>query len=117
MFKLLNSVTKSMGRAVYNDPEVQNLLSRHPYLFRFIRKRLTPDEKFGLYLTLGMALTAIFIFLFFGVVEDLIGQDPLIQSDLRIINLVQIFRTPSFNNVMLLLPILANGRLCLLVLF
>lgn len=111
MFQLFKSLINSIGQAIANDPKVRSLLARHPRLYVFMRKRFTPDEEFGLYLTLGGAVVIVFIFLFFGVVEDLIGQDPLIQSDLRIINLLQIFRTPLFSEVMLFVTHLGGWQI------
>jgi undecaprenyl-diphosphatase len=102
MFQHIKSVARSVFRAVAEDPELGELAKKHSRFFSFIHKRLTPNEKFGLRLTLGAIITAVLSFLFFGVLQDLIGQDPLVQSDLRVINLVQVFRSPTFNNLMLL---------------
>jgi len=113
MFELFKSIITSIGRGIYYDPEVQKILARHPRLFHFIRKRLTPDEKFGLYLTLGVFITLIFMFLFFGVLEDLVSHDPLVQADLRIVNVVQIFRNPTFNKVMLFITYLGKWQIVL----
>lgn len=90
------------------DPNVQNFVEKHPKFSKFVKKRLTPDERFGLYLTIGIIVTGFFVFLFFGVVQDFFGNDPLVQSDLRVINLVQIFRTPPFTAVMLFFTYLGN---------
>lgn len=83
---------------------------RHPRLVQFVRRRLTPDEKFGLYLTIGSAVTFFFIYVFFGVVIDLIGQKALSRADLRVINLLQIFRAPTFNEVMLFVTYLGQWQ-------
>lgn len=101
MFSLLRSLVVSAWKGVASDPELQKLSRRYSRLFHFIKKRLTPDEAFGLHLTVGLAFTLLFVYYFFGVLESYIGQEALIQADLRIINLVQIFRTPAFNKVML----------------
>ena len=101
MLKRTKSILKSAGKGALSDPHIQGFIERHPRLTRFIKNRLTPDERFGLYLTIGVIITGFFVYLFFGVVQDFFGNDPLIQSDLRLINLVQIFRTPQFTNVML----------------
>lgn len=117
MFRIFKSIIKSISKGIYTDPEVQKFFARHPRLFSFLKKRLTPDEKFGLYLTIGFVFAAYFIYLFFGVVLDTIGQQPLIQADLRIINLVQIFRSPLFNQAMLYITYLGNGQMVFLTLF
>lgn len=114
MFKFLKSILKSAGQGIKNDPEIQKLKNRFPKTIKFIKKRLTPDEKFGLYLTIGTAFTLFFIYIFFGIIQDYLGQDPLIQSDLRIINLAQIFRTPTTNNVMLFITYLGKWEIVFL---
>ena len=108
---IFKSVTKSIGRSIKNDPEVQRLRHKYPRFFNFIKKRLTPNEKYGLYLTVGILFTLFFIYLFFGIVQDYIGQDILIRTDLRIINLVSHFRTPFLNKFMLFITYLAKAEI------
>ncbi|MBM3256548.1 MAG: phosphatase PAP2 family protein, partial [Candidatus Moranbacteria bacterium] len=62
---------------------------------------LTPDEQFGLYLTVGVLITAIFGYLFLKILFGFFTQDPLILSDLRILNVVSEFRTPRISEAML----------------
>lgn len=111
MFKLLKSIIKSASRGIKNDPEIKKLAMRYPRFFGFIKKRLTPDSKLGLHLTIGAIFTLLFIYLFFGILDSVIGQGSLIQSDLRIINLLQILRTPSFNNAMLFITYLGKWQI------
>jgi len=117
MFKILKSIIRSAGQGIASDPHVKKFREKHPKLFHFLRQRLSSNEKFGLYLTLGTIITLIFIFLFFGVLQDLIGQDPLVQSDLRLINLVQIFRSPFFNHLMLFITYLGEWQIVFVGLF
>lgn len=111
MFHFLKSILKSAAKGINNDPEIKKLKNRFPKFFHFLKKRLTPDEKFGLDLTIGTLVTLFFIYLFFGIIQDYIGQEPLIQSDLRIINLTQILRTPNLNNVMLFITYLGSWKI------
>jgi undecaprenyl-diphosphatase len=111
--KFVKSIIKSASKGVAYDPEVQKVVARFPRFFGFIKKRLTPDERFGLILTLGTSLTLIFVFLFFAICQDLIGNDPLIAADLRIINLIQIFRHPILNKIMLFITYLGNWQIVL----
>ena len=114
MFKFFKSTIKSAGKGVYHDPEFQKIVEKHPRFFHFMKKRLTPDEKFGLYLTVGVVITLIFVIFFFSIIQDLLYQDSLIQADLRIVNLVQIFRSDSFNNTMLFITNLGKGQIVFL---
>lgn len=110
MFRLTKSVTKSAVKAVYRDPEVQQLTQKHPRFFHWLKARLTPDQEFGLHLTIGILLTLIFIYFFFSILQDLIGVDPLVLSDLRIITLLQYFRNPTLNHVMLFCTYLGKSQ-------
>ena len=110
MVKIIKSVTKSIGRSIRHDPEIKKIASRFPRLARFIRKRLTPNEKYGLHLTLGITVVIFFTILFFTILKSYIGQDRLIQIDLRIINLVNQFRTPVIDKLMLFITHLAKGE-------
>ncbi len=111
MVKTIKSVAKSIYHGIKNDPEIKRLRDKHPRFFRFIKKRLTPNEKYGLYLTIGILITLFFIYLFFGIIQDYIGQEALIRADLRIINLVSQLRTSNLNQFMLFVTYLAKGEI------
>ncbi|KKR05281.1 MAG: Phosphoesterase, PA-phosphatase related protein [Parcubacteria group bacterium GW2011_GWC2_39_14] len=100
MIKLTKSLIKSILKGLWNDPEVKRILAKYPRFRNFLLRRLTPDEKYGLVLTVGVIITVYFLYLFFGVVQDYYGQDFIIQADLRILNLVQVLREPVFNKIM-----------------
>jgi membrane-associated phospholipid phosphatase len=110
MVKIIKSVTKSIGRGIRYDPEVKKITSRYPRLFHFIKKRLTPNSKYGLYLTLGTIITLAFIYFFFAIVRDYVGQEKLTQVDLRVINIASQFRIPSVDKLMLFITHLAKGE-------
>ncbi len=114
MVKLIKSITKSIGHGVKNDPEVQRLKNKHPKLFRFIKKRFTANEKYGLYMTAGIIITLIFIYTFFGITRDFLGQENIIQFDLRVINLFSLIRHPQLTHQMLFVTYLAKGEIIIL---
>jgi undecaprenyl-diphosphatase len=111
MLRLVQSVFKSVLTAIRHDPEVERLLAAHPEAWSFISRRFSREDPLGLRLTIGAATSIIFLYLFFAIVEDLIFKDPLVKSDLRIMSLFQIFRTPSFNDVMLFITYLGNWQI------
>jgi len=114
MLRTIKSAAKSAGKGIKegikNDPEIRRAIKRYPRTFDFLKKRLTPDEKFGLYLTIGVTISAIFTYLFFTILEDFFNQDILIISDIRIINIVKDFRNPALNREMLFLTYLAKTQ-------
>ena len=61
-------------------------------------------------LAFGLVIAAACWLAFFGVVEDYIEGDPLIQADLRVISFLQTLREPGFNQVMLFLTYLGNWQ-------
>jgi len=111
MIKLIKSITKSVSHGIKDDPELRRIYEKHPKIFRFIKNRLTPNEKYGLYLTIGSLFTLFFIYLFFEVLQSYTGQTALIRVDLRIINLVSHFRTSNLNQFMLFITYLAKGEI------
>lgn len=112
--RLIKSAVKSVAKGLWGDPEVQKIVKKHPKAANFIKQRLTPDQEFGLHLTIGAVLTAVFVFFFYSIAQDLIGVDPLIQADLRIINFLQILRDPTWNRIMLFITYVGNAQMVLL---
>lgn len=110
MVKLIKSITKSIRHGLKNDPEVQRLHQKYPRFFNFIKKRLTPDEKFGLYLTIGSLISLTFIYFFIKIIHDYLSQESIIRSDYRLLSVFKMFRTPLINNVMLFITYLGKGE-------
>lgn len=111
MVKLIKSITKSIGHGVKNDPEVSRLKNKYPKTFHFFKRRFTKNHKYGLHFTLGVLFTLAFIYIFFVIVQNYIGQDRLVQFDLRVINLFSMLRHPNLNQQMLFVTYLAKGEI------
>lgn len=111
MVKLIKSITKSIGRGVKNDPEIDRLKNKYPKTFRFFKKRFTKNHRYGFHFTIGTLFTLSFIYLFFVIVRNYIGQDRLVQFDLRVINLFSMIRHPKLNQQMLFITYLAKGEI------
>ncbi len=114
MIRIIKSVYSSIKKAVYGDPEIRKLAKKHKRLFHFIRERFVRRDEFGLHFTVGITATVIFVVLFFSILQDYLRFDPLVQADLRILNLLQIFRTPKFINVMLFITNLGKWEIVFL---
>jgi len=111
MVKLIKSIAKSIKHGIKNDPEVTRIKNKYPKTFGFVKRRFAKEHKYGLYLTIGVLITLFFIYLFFGIVQDYIGHEKLIQFDLRVINMFSIFRTDSLNQIMLFVTYLAKAEI------
>ncbi len=79
----------------------------YPRLFDLLLTLMRPG---GLPLALGLLIAAVCWFAFFGVVEDYVTGEPLVQADLRLITLIQTLREPALNQVMLFLTYLGNWQ-------
>lgn len=111
MVKIIKSITKSIRHGIKNDPEVTRLKNKYPKTFKFFRQRFAREHKYGFYFTIGTLITLFFIYLFFGIVQDYIGRENLIQFDLRVINLISTLRSENINQVMLFITYLAKGEI------
>ncbi|MER8420706.1 LssY C-terminal domain-containing protein [Mesorhizobium sp. M1329] len=61
-------------------------------------------------LTVGAALASVCLFFFLSVVQDLIANEAVVLADLRLLSLVQMYRTPGLSKVMLFLTYLGNWQ-------
>ena len=111
MVKLIKSITKSISRGIKTDPEVDRLKNKYPKTFGFVKKRFTRNHKYGLHFTIGILFTLAFIYLFFVIVRNYIGQDRLVQFDLRVINLFSMLRHSKLSQQMLFITYLAKGEI------
>lgn len=55
----------------------------------WVRRRLSPGEVYGLYLTAGLAATALFSWAFGGIVQDIVARDPLVRVDVAILRFLR----------------------------
>ena len=62
---------------------VRGFIGRHPRLVAFIRDRLSPGGYLGLHLTIGFIFSAIFVWIFGGITEDVLTGDPVVDRALR----------------------------------
>jgi undecaprenyl-diphosphatase len=72
-------------------------------------KKWLLDHTYGVYLTIGILITLFFVYLFFGIVEDYVGREKIIQSDIQTLNFVSTFRTVNLNQIMIFITDLGNG--------
>jgi membrane protein DedA with SNARE-associated domain/membrane-associated phospholipid phosphatase len=94
--------------AVISLPYVRRFVDRHPALINFIKERLSPGSYIGLHLTLGLAFSAIFVWIFGGITEDILTGDPIITVDQWVLSNVLYFRTPAITKFMVIFTHLAG---------
>jgi membrane protein DedA with SNARE-associated domain/membrane-associated phospholipid phosphatase len=90
-------------RACISNPQVKEFINHHPKLVVFIRERLSPAGYLGLHLTVGLALSAVFAWIFGGITEDILTGDPFVAVDQWVLHHVLYFRTPLVSRIMIIL--------------
>jgi membrane protein DedA with SNARE-associated domain/membrane-associated phospholipid phosphatase len=69
------------GEELLTYPTVARLRRRYDAQLRWLLRRLTPGQYLGLHLTLGLLAAAGSLWLFGGLVEDLLTGDPIVRFD------------------------------------
>ena len=80
---------------------------------RWIKRRFSPREAFGLTFTIGLVFTALFSWVFGGVVEDVLARDPLVQTDVVILQFVYSHGDPNLTLLTTLFEVLFSPELLL----
>ena len=68
----------------------------------WFRRRLSPREVYGLTLTVGLALIALFSWALAGVAEDVLTRDPLVRVDLAVLRFFHSHGEPYLTNVVVI---------------
>lgn len=114
------SVQELVVRMLGNKPFTMatGLARRFPRIAVFLARRLDPHDPWGLIATLTGVGSIIGLWFFLGVLEDIVSKDLLVVLDIRLHNLVPLFRTPGLTRLMLsvtelggptVLPLLSTG--------
>jgi len=73
---------------------VTRLSRQHPKVVAFIAQRLSASSYLGLHLTAGLTMSAIFVWVFGGITEDILTGDPFVQVDQWVVGRILYFRSP-----------------------
>ncbi len=76
-------------------PRMARLAERHPRAWRFGAARLSPGGYLGLHLTIGILVSLLALWLFGGVLEDVVAGDPLTQFDQAVAAQLHARATPA----------------------
>lgn len=82
-------------------PPVARLRTRYDSQLRWLLRRLTPGQYLGLHLTIGLALAAGGLWLFGGLAEDILTNDPLVRYDRAIAGYLHSLATPPLTTFFL----------------
>ena len=104
----VRSVASPIVASVQASWPIRTLSHRHPRLAAFVARRLDRGTPWGLPATVAELFVILGLWLFLGVVQDLVARDPLVVIDLRLHNSVPLFRTAGMTRVMLALTALGS---------
>ncbi|MHB9029289.1 MAG: phosphatase PAP2 family protein [Candidatus Latescibacterota bacterium] len=93
-----------------HERHVRKLREKYPRASETIRKRFSRDERYGLHVTIGAALTLIFMWLFFDVFEEMAGEEEIVQTDKKVLLALHMFRSPVLNKIMLFFTTLGDWQ-------
>ena len=113
-FSFLSSVWQSVKQAIIKNQEVQKFVQRHRTFFQFIQRRLDKNNFFGLPLTLFSLAFLYVFFLFGGIIEDIINSDIIVSADIRIANLLAVFRSAKMIKLFLWITLLGKWQVILI---
>jgi membrane protein DedA with SNARE-associated domain len=90
------------GEAALSYPPVARLRTRYDTQLRWLLRRLTPGQYLGLHLTVGLAFAAGCLWLFGGLAEDVLTNDPLVRYDRAIADYLHSVATPPLTTFFLI---------------
>lgn len=88
------SVSRSLTRAIRDNPSFQGWAAAHPRAVRVLAERTDRGHFRGLPLTLLGTAFAYLLLLFGGLIEDVVTADPIVAVDHSLAELVAAVRTP-----------------------
>jgi membrane protein DedA with SNARE-associated domain/membrane-associated phospholipid phosphatase len=80
---------------------IKRFIAKNERPIIFLRKRLSPEGYLGLHLTIGLLLSAICVWIFGKITDDVVEGEPLVSIDQWVLNHVLYFRTPSLTQIMI----------------
>ncbi len=109
-FLFLSSLWRSLKQGVAANPEVQEFVSRHRKFFIFLQKRLDKKDFFGLPLTFLVIALIYLLILLAGIIEDVVNSEIIVSADIRVANLLAIFRSTGLVKVFLWITLLGKWQ-------
>jgi membrane protein DedA with SNARE-associated domain/membrane-associated phospholipid phosphatase len=96
------AVLVGYGEAALAYPPVVRMRTRYDAQLRWLLRRLTPGQYLGLHLTIGLALAAGGLWLFGGLAEDVLTNDPLVRFDRSVADYLHSLATPPLTTFFLI---------------
>jgi len=94
--------------AVVSYPPVARLISRYERQLAWLLRRVAPGQYLGLHLTVGLLAAAGCLWLFGGVTEDLLNNDPLVRFDQTVETILHDWSSPTLTAFFLVVTALGS---------
>jgi membrane protein DedA with SNARE-associated domain len=94
--------------AILSYPPVARLITRYNHQLAWLLGRLAPGQYLGLHLTVGLLAAAGCLWLFGGVTEDLLNNDPLVRFDETVATILHEWATPTLTAFFLVVTALGS---------
>jgi len=109
------SVLRSIRVAIHQNKDVQKLANKHQKILKLIRQRIDTSTFFGLPLTVLAFAFVYVLFLFGGIVEDVVNLDLIVDIDVRIANLLVVFRSVIFTKGFVWITLLGSWPVAMVI--
>ena len=86
----------------------RRLKARYPRAWAFVAARFAPGAYLGLHLTVGLLITLAGLWLFGGVAEDVIHNDPLTRFDLGLLHFIRAHATPTGDRIFVVISLIGS---------
>ncbi len=100
-WRVLGPVITPVAKAWWERPAIRNLRDRYPRTLTFVARRLNPRDPWGLPATLATIAVIAGLWWLSGIVQDIVGKDPLVTLDVRLHNSMPLFRSPGVTRLMI----------------
>ena len=111
LFHFLKSILISIKNAIITNPDMEHFVKNHPTLFQLVRQRLNRENFSGLSLTLLFFAFIYVLYLFFGIIQDIITSDVIVAADTRVANLFFAFRDTELVKVFTWITLLGKWQI------
>jgi undecaprenyl-diphosphatase len=101
LWRAFGPVITPVAKAWWERPAIRKLRDRYPRTLTFVARRLNPRDPWGLPATLATITVIVGISWLLGIVQDIVGKDPLVTVDVRLHNSMPLFRSPGVTRLIL----------------
>src|SRR5712692_2135720 len=117
VWRFMTRLSEVMGSSLAGVPVLERVRARYPRIAMFLGHRFDSRNAWGLPATVAGVGVLFGLWLFLGLLLDIAVKDPIVILDVRLHNIVPLFRTPGMTWLMMALTQLGSapvlGTLCL----